>query len=249
MFKSTTFGGPRERTQGMRTKLLRGRDEVTVQLVYPSTLDEYRQALDALGGSLPAAGNGDSPPAGCRPGHAAYVVTTTQQRHLWDLPDLAVSGGVVPVDEPRALDLLHDAAVEPGRAAGLFPGRSPEVVSALDTSPPGGSWFDAVRDFLTRGARIDQAIAALDRAGLPSAVHEALSERMNAVFDSGAKVAEAQLDRVRVGTRPAVGEVRAPAVRPGSCGAGARPHPRRARRRQGRHPTVPRARAPRRATC
>ena len=126
------------------------------------------------------------------------MVTTTQQRHLWDLPDLAVSGGVVPVDEPRALDLLHDAAAEPGTAAGLFPGRSPEVVSALDTSTPGGSWFDAVRDFLTRGARIDQAIGALARAGLPGAVHEALSERLNAVFDSGAKVAEAQLDRVRV---------------------------------------------------
>ena len=103
----------------MRTKLLRGRDEVTVQFVYPSTLDEYRQALDAFGGSLPAAGNGDSPLAGCRPGHAAYVVTTAQQRHLWDLPDLTVSGGVVPVDEPRALDLLHGAAAESDRAAGL----------------------------------------------------------------------------------------------------------------------------------
>ena len=142
----------------MRTKLLQGRDDVTVQLVYPSTLDEYRQALDALGGSLPAAGNGDSPPAGCRPGHGAYVVTTAQQRDLWALPGLTASGGVVPVDEPRALDLLHDAAVEPGRAAELFPGRSPEVVSGLDTGAPGGSWFDAVRGFLSRGARIDQAV-------------------------------------------------------------------------------------------
>ena len=179
----------------MRTKLLQGRDDVTVQLVYPSTLDEYRQALDALGGSLPAAGNGDSPPAGCKPGHAVYVVTTGQQRHLWALP---VSGGVVPVDEPRALDLLHDAAAEPGRAAGLFPGRSPEVVSGLDAGAPGGSWFDAVRGFLSPGARIDQAVGALDRAGLPSAVHEALSDRLNEVFGSGAKVAEAELDRVRV---------------------------------------------------
>ena len=179
----------------MRTKLLRGRDDVTVQLVYPSTPDEYRQSLDALGGSLPAAGNGDSPPAGCGPGHAAYVVTTAQQRHLWALP---VSGGVVPVDEPRALDLLHDAAAEPGRAAGLFPGRFPEVVSGLDTGAPGGSWFDAVRGFLSPGARIDQAVGALDRAGLPSAVHEALSDRLTRVFGSGAKVAEAELDRVRV---------------------------------------------------
>ena len=182
----------------MRAKLLRGRDDVTVQLVYPSTLDEYRQALDALGGSVPAVGNADSAPAGCRPGHAAYVVTTAQQRHLWALPGLAASGSAVPVDEPRALDLLHDAAAEPGRAAELFPGRFPRVVSGLATGAPGGSWFDAVRGFLSRGARIDQAVGALDGAGLPSAVREALSERLNEVFGSGAKVAEAELDRVRV---------------------------------------------------
>ena len=182
----------------MRTKLLRRRDAVTVQLVYPSTFDEYRQALDALGGSLPASGSGDSPPAGCRPGHAAYVVTTAQQRHLWALPDLAVSGRAVPVDEARALDLLHDAAAEPDTAAELFPGRSPEVVSGLDAGGQGGSWFEAVRGFLSPGARIDRAVAALDGAGLPSPVHEALSDRLTQVFGSGAKVAEAELDRVRV---------------------------------------------------
>ena len=38
----------------MRTKLLRGREDVAVQLVYPSTLDEYRQVLDALGGAVDA---------------------------------------------------------------------------------------------------------------------------------------------------------------------------------------------------
>lgn len=177
----------------MRIKLLRGRDGVTVQLVYPSALNEYRQAVDAFGGSPPAVGNGDPAPAGCRPGHAVYVVTTAQQRHLWALP---VSGGVVPVDEPRALDLLHDAAAEPGRA-GLFPRRFPEVVSGLDTGAPGGSWFDAVRGFLSPGACIDQAVGALERAGLPSAVHKALSDRLNEVFGSGASVAEAELDRVR----------------------------------------------------
>ena len=181
----------------MRTKLLRGRDDVTVLLVYPSTPDEYRQALDALGGTVPAAGNGDSPPAGCRPGHAAYVVTTARQRHLWALPDLAVSGGVVPVDEPRALDLLQDAAAEPDAAAELFPGRCPEAVSALDGGVQDGSWFDAVRGFLSPGARIDRAVAALDRAGLPSAVHEALSDRLTRVFGSGTQAAEAALDRVR----------------------------------------------------
>ena len=34
----------------MRTKLLRGTEDTTVLLVYPSTVDEYRQALSTLGG-------------------------------------------------------------------------------------------------------------------------------------------------------------------------------------------------------
>ena len=42
----------------MRTKLLRGKEGVTVQLLYPSTLDEYRQVLDALGGGRPAVATG-----------------------------------------------------------------------------------------------------------------------------------------------------------------------------------------------
>ncbi|MCY4637098.1 MAG: AAA family ATPase [Acidobacteria bacterium] len=167
----------------MRTKVLRGRDD--------------RQTLDALGGSLPAAGNGDSPAAVSQPGHAAYLVPTARQRHLWALPDLAVSGGAVPVDEPRALDLLHDAAAAPGTAAELFPGRFPEAVSGLDAGAPGASWFDAERSFLSPGARVAQAVRALDRAGLPSAVQEALSDRLTRVFGCGARAAEAALDRVR----------------------------------------------------
>ena len=184
----------------MRTKLLRCRADVTVQLVYPSTLDEYRQVLDALGGASPpvATGEPDSVPAGSRPGNGAYVVTTAQQRHLWGLPDLTVSGRAVPVDEARALDLLHDAAVNPDRAAELFPGRSPEVVSALEARTPGGSWFDAVRGFLSPGARVDQAVRALDRAGMPSAVHEALSDGVAHALGPGAEAAQAELDRVRV---------------------------------------------------
>ena len=178
----------------MRTKLLRGKEDVTVQLVYPSTVDEYRQALDVLGRPVDA----DSAPADGEAAHAAYVVTTAQQRDLWDLPDLAVSGRAVPVDEARALDLLHDAAVNPDRAAELFPGRSPEVVSALEARTPGGSWFDAVRGFLSPGARVDQAVRALDRAGMPSAVHEALSDGVAHALGPGAEAAQAELDRVRV---------------------------------------------------
>ena len=39
----------------MRSKLLRGKQDVTVQFVYPSTADEYCQALDILGRSVDAA--------------------------------------------------------------------------------------------------------------------------------------------------------------------------------------------------
>ena len=180
----------------MRAKLLGGRGDVTVQLVYPSTLAEYHQALDALGGSVLSVGNGDPVPAKYTPGHAAYVVTTAQQRHLWDLPDLAVSGGVVPVDEARALDLLYDAARKPYAAVELFPGRSPQAVSGPDAAPCSGSWFDALRDYLSPGERIDRVVGALDGAGLPSAVHEALSKGLTDAFEPGAKVAGAELQRV-----------------------------------------------------
>ena len=59
----------------MRTRLLRGKEGVTVQLLYPSTLDEYRQVLDALGGGRPAVATGElhSVPARSRPENAAYV--------------------------------------------------------------------------------------------------------------------------------------------------------------------------------
>ena len=184
----------------MRTKLLRCRDDVTVQLVYLSMLEEYRQVLDTLGGAARAVANGelDSFRAGSRSGNTAYVVTTAQQRHLWGLPDLTVSGRAVPVDEARAFELLHDAAVHPARAADLFPGRSPEVVSALEAGTLGGSWFDAVRGFLSPGVRVDQAVSALDGVGLLSAVREALSDGLTEVFQPGAKLVEAELDRVRV---------------------------------------------------
>lgn len=37
----------------MRTKLLKGAEDITVLLVYPSTAGEYRQALRIVGGSAP----------------------------------------------------------------------------------------------------------------------------------------------------------------------------------------------------
>ena len=183
----------------MRTKLLRGREGLTVQLVYPSVLDEYRQVLDALGGSLPVVCKGGpaSVPAGSKQGHAAYVVTTAQQRHLWDLPDLAVSGGAVPVDEARALDLLYDAAQKPHAAAELFPARFRKLGSGPGAGAQPGAWFDAVRDFLSPAARFDEALGAINGAGLPAAVHEALSETLTQSFRSGSKLGEAEVDRLR----------------------------------------------------
>ena len=68
----------------------------------------------------------------------------------------------------------------------------------MDAGAPGGSWFDAVRGFLSPVARVDVVVGALDPAGLPSAVHEALSDRLTQVLDPGGKAAEAALDWVRV---------------------------------------------------
>ena len=178
----------------MRTKLLRGKEDVTVQLVYPSTVDEYRQALDVLGRPVDA----DSPLADGEAAHAAYVVTTAQQRDLWDLPDLAVSGRAAPVDDARALDLLHDAAANPEMAAAVFPGSSPEAVAASHVVAPSASCCDALRDLFSPGERLDQVLGALDRAAVPAAVRDTLSEGLTDALHPGANVAEGQVKRIRM---------------------------------------------------
>ncbi len=87
----------------MRVKLLREEDGASLLLVYPSTLSEYGEELEAL--RCPAATAGSSGPtpgeAGRRPAHAACVVTTAAQRERWDLPDLAASGRAPMVDGGR----------------------------------------------------------------------------------------------------------------------------------------------------
>lgn len=173
---------------------------MTVQLVYPPTLDEYWQVLDALCSNGRAVGNGgaDSVAPASRSGHAAFVVTTAQERHLWDLPDLAASGRTVPVDEARALGLLQEVAASPDTAAVLFPGRSPEVVSGSAAAALCGSWVDAVGHLFSPGAQLGEAVGALDGAGLPRSVHEELSDELIRKFGSGAKVARDQSDRIRV---------------------------------------------------
>ena len=107
-------------------KLLMAAEDTTVLMVYPSLFDEYRQPLRTFGGSDPgarhAAPEADAAESG--PAEAAYVVTTAGQRHLWGLPDPAVSGRRV-VDEARALELLRDADADadwrPWAVNALFP--------------------------------------------------------------------------------------------------------------------------------
>ena len=140
----------------MRVKILRRNDTGTVLLVYPSTLDEHRQALETLGrGARPAAGHydlamkrtGSGPPQGC------YVVTTEEQRHRWRLPDLAACGRARVVNESQALELLD----EPGAwsaAAELL--ADAEAVAARSDADPDTSGLAAVRDLVASGPRVQQ---------------------------------------------------------------------------------------------
>ena len=179
----------------MRTQLLRGTEDTTVLLVYPSSADEYRLALRTLGGSSPEAGDPAPEPAGCRPARAAYVVTAATQRHLWQLPDLAVSGRCAVAGEARALELLQEAARRPGVAAGLFSYSPAGARSKRPAGPSGESSIAAVRRVLIRGgADVDRAVrSTLDAAGLPAAAREALSERLAGALDAGADRAEIEI--------------------------------------------------------
>ena len=97
----------------MRVKLLRRKDAAGVLLVYPSTLGEYGEAIEAIGRRA-ASGS-----AGPRSADAAYIVTTATQRDRWGLPDLAASGRAPMVDEAEAFGLLAG-----GGRPGLGPGRA-----------------------------------------------------------------------------------------------------------------------------
>ena len=73
---------------------LRGEGDGAVLLVYPSTIDEYWKAIDAL--ERPAAPTADGGPEARRserrPGPGpCHVVTTAAQRDRWGLPDLGAS--------------------------------------------------------------------------------------------------------------------------------------------------------------
>ena len=88
----------------MRVKLLLGNDAAGVLLVYPPTLGEYGEAIEAIGRRA-AAGS-----AGPRSADAAYIVTTAAQRDRWGLPDPAASGRAPMVDEAEAFGLLAGGA-------------------------------------------------------------------------------------------------------------------------------------------
>ena len=216
----------------MRVKILRRKDTGTVVLVYPSTLDEHRQALETLGrGARPAAGHDglamgrteSGPPQGC------YVVTTEEQRRRWGLPDLAACGLARVVNESRALELLY----EPGdwsAAAELL--ADAEAVPALVRR--------RTRHVGTRG----RARARRARTARRSGARGAGERRSAAIRLRDAAARTAGVGRVRDrgsrgsagpcgdGRRPAVADARARTVQPGPPEADGGPHPRWPRPRQ-----------------
>ena len=97
------------KTYKMRVKFLGREGARKVLLVYPTTLDEYRQALETLGrAACPGTGHGPARAAAHGPQHGGYVVTSEAQRHRWGLPDLTARADTV--DEAQALEVLRDAA-------------------------------------------------------------------------------------------------------------------------------------------
>ena len=181
----------------MRMKLLRGDDDATVLLVYPATIDEYTQALDALGRAAGAAGDG-GPGVGQAaggPARSCCVVTTAEQRARWDLPDLAASGRARVVDSAQAFGLLLDGAGRPEAA------HRPPAGPAADAAPPrrdggsGGPALGAVRALVTPGARLDQVLATLDAAGLPGPVRQTLRRNVRQALASEAQAVDEALDR------------------------------------------------------
>ena len=181
----------------MRMKQLRGDDDATVLLVYPATIDEYTQALDAVGRAAGAAGDG-GPGVGQAaggPARSCCVVTTAEQRARWDLADLAASGRARVVDSAQAFGLLVDGAGLPEAA------HSPPAGPAADAAPPrrdggsGGPALDAVRALVTPGARLDQVLATLDAAGLPGLVRQTLRRNVRQALASEAQAVDEALDR------------------------------------------------------
>ena len=135
-------------------------------LVYPSTIDEYWEAIDALDRpAAPTADGGPDPRSERRPGHGpCYVVTTAGQRDRWGLPDLGASRRARVVDERQVFDLLREGAAGPAAARDPLPGAVAEAPPREHDGGTGGSALAAVRALVTPGARIDQVLGALESA-------------------------------------------------------------------------------------
>ena len=172
----------------MHVKLLRRVDASTVLLVYPSTLGEYRQALDRLGRrTRPAAGHDSSDPdrAECRPEHDCFVVTTAEQRHRWGLSDLSACGRAGVVGEALALDLLRDPASWSAVAGELPACPAAETAPSPGDDEPGDSGLAAVRALVAPGPRVDRVLAALECGVLPGFVCETLRRSLLESLASG----------------------------------------------------------------
>ena len=154
----------------MRVKLLRDEDGATVRLVYPSTLDEYGEAFEALGALAAPAGDG-GPDAGRDHVGGSYVVTTESQRARWQLPDLWTSGRARVVDESEAFGLLRAAPAD------LPP------PTRWDNGPNGPA-SEALRALAAPDPRLDQALEALDRVDLPGGVCETLRRELRRTLAS-----------------------------------------------------------------
>ena len=179
----------------MRVKILRRKGTGTVVLVYPSTLDEHRPALETLGrGARPAAGHDDlaMKRTGSGPPQSCYVVTTEEQRRRWGLPDLAARGLARVVTESQALDLLD----EPGAwsAATELPA-DPEAVAAPSDAERDTSGLAAVRELVASGPRVDRVLAALESGVLPRLVCDTLRRALLQSVESGKEAVEEALAR------------------------------------------------------
>ena len=181
----------------MRTRLLRGDDDGTMAFVYPATEAEYERALatpERPGGPAGRGGTDAGREGARRAAGGAWVVTTAAQRARWGLPDLAASGRVRVVDEPKALSLLGKGVV--GTVAGGEP-------AAGAAAPPrgGGSGtaaLEALRAMVAPDARVEEALADLAAGALPDAVGRKLERALRRALRSQAKALEEVLDQAGV---------------------------------------------------
>ena len=166
----------------MRVKTLERDGSRKVLLVYPTTLDEYGRALEALGHDPARAARGPEP--------GRYVVTTEEQRRLWGLPDLSAAGRARVMGEAQAFGALCDPAEWSAATAEL---------PAEAVPPPGDGEPDAVlaavRALAAPGPRVDRVLAALDDSVLPGMVQEVLRRTLQESLASGGAAVEPALDR------------------------------------------------------